>query len=148
MTSSTVAACPSCARRNRVPADAAGTPRCGQCRTDLPWIVDAGDRDFAQVVEQAPVPVLLDLWAPWCGPCRMVSPALEDLARSFAGRMKLVKVNIDTAPQTAERFAVQAVPTLMLLHRGQVIERQAGAAPAPALSRWLEQALSAIPARS
>ncbi len=147
MTSPTVVACPSCGRRNRVPATAAGTPRCAQCRTDLPWIVDAGDPDFAEVVEHAPLPVLLDLWAPWCGPCRMVSPALEDLARSFAGRIKLVKVNIDTAPRTATRFTVQAVPTLMLLHRGQVIERQAGAAPAPALSSWLEKALSAIPAR-
>lgn len=147
MTAPTVVACPSCGRRNRVPATAAGTPRCGHCRTGLPWIVDAGDPDFAEVVEQAPVPVLLDLWAPWCGPCRTVSPALDDLARSFAGRIKLVKVNVDSAPQTAKRFTVQAIPTLMLLHRGQVIERQAGAAPAPALSSWLEKALSAIPAR-
>ncbi len=77
----------------------------------------------------------------------MVSPALKELARTFAGRIKLVKVNVDIAPQTAKRFTVQAVPTLMLLHRGQVIERQAGAAPAPALSSWLEKALSAIPAR-
>lgn len=147
MTSTTVVACPSCGRRNRVPATAAGTPGCGQCHSNLPWIVDAGDSDFAEVVEQAPLPVLLDLWAPWCGPCRMVSPALEDLARSFAGRIKLVKVNVDTAPQIAKRFTVQAVPTLMVLHHGQVLERQAGAAPAPALSSWLEKALSAIPAR-
>jgi thioredoxin 2 len=143
MTSPTVVACPSCGRRNRVPATAAGTPRCGQCHTNLPRIVDAGDADFAEVVEQAPLPVLLDLWAPWCGPCRMVSPALEDLARSFAGRIKLVKVNIDTAPQTAQRFTVQAVPTLMVLDHGQVVERQAGAAPAPALRSWLDNALSA-----
>ena len=147
MTSSTVVACPSCGRRNRVPATAAGTPRCAQCRTDLPWIVDAGDPDFAEVVEQAPVPVLLDLWAPWCGPCRTVSPALEDLARSFAGRIKLVKVNVDTAPRTARRFGVQAVPTLLVLHHGQVVERQAGAVPAPVLSSWLENALSSITAR-
>jgi thioredoxin 2 len=126
-----------------VPATAAGTPRCGQCHTTLPWIVDAGDPDFGEVVEQAPLPVLLDLWAPWCGPCRMVSPALEELARTFAGRIKLVKVNVDTAPQTAQRFTVQAVPTLMLLRHGKVIARQAGAAPPAALNCWLQDALSA-----
>lgn len=144
MTSPTVVACTKCGRRNRVPAAAAGTPRCGQCHTSLPWIADAGDSDFTEVAEQAPLPVLLDLWAPWCGPCRMVSPALEALAGTFAGRIKLVKVNIDAAPQTAQRFTVQAVPTLMVLHHGRVISRQAGAAPAPALQGWLESALSAV----
>ena len=146
MTSPTVVACANCGRRNRVPAAAAGTPRCGQCRTSLPWIADAEDQDFAEVAEQAPLPVLLDLWAPWCGPCRMVSPALEELARTYAGRVKLVKVNVDTAPQTAQRFGVQAVPTLLVL-QSQVVERQAGAAPAPVLSNWLENALSSITAR-
>ncbi len=110
----------------------------------LPWIVDAGDAEFTAVAEHAPLPVLLDLWAPWCGPCRMVSPALEELARTFAGRIKLVKVNIDTAPQTAQRFTVQAVPTLMVVHHGRVISRQAGAAPAAALRSWLEDALSQV----
>jgi thioredoxin 2 len=147
MTSPTVVACPSCGRRNRVPAATAGTPRCGQCHSALPWIVDAGDHDFAEIAEQASLPVLLDLWAPWCGPCRMVSPALEELARTFAGRIKLVKVNVDTAPRTAQRFGVQAVPTLLVLHHGQVVERQAGAAPAPVLSTWLQKALSSITAR-
>lgn len=147
MTSPSVVACPSCGRRNRVPAAAAGTPRCGQCHTPLPWIVDAGDSDFAAVAEQVPLPVLLDLWAPWCGPCRMVSPALEELARTFAGQIKLVKVNVDTAPQTAQRFQVQAVPTLIVLDRGNVMARQAGAAPPPALAAWLEGALSAVAPR-
>ncbi len=148
MTANSIVVCGHCGRRNRVPATAAGTPRCGQCHTALPWIVDAGDPDFAEVVEQAPLPVLLDLWAPWCGPCRMVSPALEELARTFAGRIKLAKVNIDSAPQIAQRFTVQAVPTLMVLDHGQVIARQAGAAPAAALQSWLENALPAVGSRS
>jgi thioredoxin 2 len=136
-----VVRCENCGRRNRVPAAATGIPRCGNCHQPLPWIVDAGDEDFTEVAEQASVPVLVDLWAPWCGPCRMVSPALAQLAGEMAGRLKLVKVNVDEAPKLQQRFGVQAIPTLMVLRNGQVVARQAGAAPAPALRAWLEQAL-------
>jgi thioredoxin 2 len=134
--------CPNCGRRNRVPAAASGTPRCGECHQPLPWIVDAGDQSFAEVAEQASVPVLVDLWAPWCGPCRMVSPALEQLAAEMAGRLKLVKVNVDESPTLQQRFGVQAIPTLMVLRDGQVAARKTGAAPAPALRTWLTEALA------
>jgi thioredoxin 2 len=133
--------CPHCGRRNRVPAVASGTPRCGNCHRPLPWIVDAGDDDFASVAEAASVPVLVDLWAPWCGPCRMVSPALEQIAADRAGELKLVKVNVDTAPALQQRFGVQSIPTLLLLRDGQLAARQVGAPPAPQLRAWLEQAL-------
>ena len=111
------------------------------CHRPLPWIADAGDEDFAEVAECASVPVLIDLWAPWCGPCRMVSPALEQLVTEMAGRLKLVKVNVDESPKLQQRFGVQAIPTLMVLRDGRVAARQAGAAPAPALRAWLEQTL-------
>jgi thioredoxin 2 len=140
---SSVTTCPQCGQRNRVPAAASGTPRCGKCRSALPWKSDAGDDDFAAVAEKAPVPVLLDLWATWCGPCRMVSPALERLAEAYAGRIKLVKVDVDRAPGLSRRFDVRSVPTLMVLDRGRVVARQAGAAPEPALRRWVDEALSA-----
>ena len=140
-----VIVCPHCGRRNRVPAPAAGLPRCGNCHQSLPWIADASDDDFAEVAEKARVPVLVDLWAAWCGPCRMVSPVLEQLATEYAGRLKLVKVDVDRSPRLSERFAVQAVPTLLLLRDGQVVHRQAGAAPAPALRSWLDGALAAEP---
>jgi thioredoxin 2 len=139
---SDIVPCPNCGKKNRVPAAASGAPRCGHCRAPLPWIADAGDQDFAEVVERASLPVLVDLWAPWCGPCRMVSPALENLAREFAGRVKLVKVNVDEAPGVGARFAVQGIPTLLLARQGRVVARQTGAAPEAALRSWLEQALA------
>ena len=141
--SSSVTACPQCGQRNRVPAAASGTPRCGKCRASLPWIADAGDDDFVAVAEEAPIPVLLDLWATWCGPCRMVSPALERLAGAYAGRVKLVKVDVDLAPGLSRRFDVRSVPTLLVLDHGRVVARQSGAAPESTLRRWLDDALSA-----
>jgi thioredoxin 2 len=134
--------CGHCGQTNRVPATAAGTPRCGKCHQPLPWIADAADDTFAEVAEAAPVPVVVDLWAPWCGPCRMVSPALAQVAADLAGRVKLVKVNVDESPKIQQRFGVQAIPTLMVLRHGQVAARRAGAAPAADLRKWVETAIA------
>ena len=142
----TTVQCPHCGRRNRVPAAAEGTPRCGQCKNPLPWMVDAGDNDFAEVVEQASIPVLVDLWAPWCGPCRMVSPVLEQLATEKAGEVKLVKINADEAPALSQRFNVRSIPTLLVFRDGKVAAEQVGAAPAHVLRPWLEDALHKEPA--
>jgi len=143
-----VVSCERCGRKNRVPSTASGSPRCRQCRAPLPWVADADDNNFADVVEKSTIPVVVDLWAPWCDPCRMVSPALEQVARELAGRVKLVKVNVDESPRLSERFRVQAVPTLMVIHDGQEVARQAGAAPAPILREWAEQALSTVVQKS
>jgi len=134
--------CGPCGQANRVPAAAAGTPRCGKCHQPLPWIADADDTTFSEVAEAARIPAIVDLWAPWCGPCRMVSPALEQLARDLAGQVKLVKVNVDTSPQISRRFGAQAIPTLLILLRGQVVARQTGAAPLAVLRSWVSNALA------
>lgn len=134
--------CSVCTKKNRVPVAGSGVPRCGNCHSPLPWIAEADDESFADVAEAPTIPVVLDLWAPWCRPCRMVSPALESLARQYAGKVKLVKVNVDQAPQLSRRFEVQGIPTLLVLKAGKVVARQTGAAPEQVLRDWLDRALA------
>ncbi|MDD7922267.1 thioredoxin [Actinomycetospora chibensis] len=129
--------CPQCGRANRIPPAAAGSPRCGHCRAALPWIVDADDRDFADIAEGARLPVLVDLWAAWCGPCRMVAPVVERAAREYAGQLKVVKVDVDAAPSVAARFEARSIPTLLLLRSGRVVGRQVGAPPGDRLLAWV-----------
>ena len=134
--------CPRCGKKNRIPATASGVPRCANCHGLLPWVAHADDGSFTAVAEQAQLPVLVDFWATWCGPCRMVSPELEKLASERAGQLKLVKVDVDHSPLLSAKFSVQAVPTLMIMDSGTVIARQAGAAPIHALRAWFDTAIS------
>jgi thioredoxin 2 len=131
-----------CGKRNRLPAAARGMARCAACHTALPWLTSAGDGDFEQVVTAASLPVLLDLWAPWCGPCRVVAPGVEQAAQELAGRLKVVKVNVDEAPRVAERFGVRGIPTLLVLRQDREVDRQVGAVPPPALVRWAEEVIA------
>jgi thioredoxin 2 len=141
----TIVLCDHCGKKNRVPAAASGVPHCARCHEALAWVADAGDDDWDDVVARSKLPVLVDLWAPWCGPCRMVSPVLESLAHSYAGRVKLVKVNVDEAPGISQRFSVQAIPTLLVTSKGEVLARQAGAAAEAALRAWIDRALASAP---
>ena len=138
---SDVVACPTCGKKNRVPAAARGVPQCASCHAALPWLTDAGDGDFDRVAGESPVPVLVDLWAPWCGPCQAVAPGVEQAARKLAGRLKVVKVNVDLAPAVAARFDARSIPMLLILDRGQLKDRQVGAVPPDVLLRWAEKAL-------
>lgn len=133
---STIVSCPSCATRNRVRPTASGVPRCSSCQTLLPWIVEATADTFDREVA-ASVPVLVDFWAPWCGPCRMVSPLVEQLGAEHAGRLKVVKLNVDQAPAVSARFGVQGIPLLVVIRDGQEADRLVGAAPLARLQAWL-----------
>jgi thioredoxin 2 len=141
MSDSKVTVCPTCGQKNHVRADAKGVPHCGKCGKPLPWLAEAGASDFEAVVEKAPVPVLIDFWAPWCGPCRIVAPAVERLSEELAGRLKVAKLNTDDEPALGERFHVQAIPTLVLMEGGRERDRLTGALNLNALRSWVEARL-------
>ena len=149
--------CPACGATNRIPQSreaqdrmARGdAPVCGRCKAALPVAGAAGaarpvsvtDATFGAEVEQSPVPVLLDAWAPWCGPCRMVGPVIDQLAAELAGRVRVVKLNVDDNPATAGRFAIRSIPTLLVLRAGREIDRIVGVVPKSEITRRLERAL-------
>lgn len=142
-----IAGCPACGKQNRVAASGHGAPHCGSCGAPLPWIAEAGDADFHEVAEASDVPALVDFWAPWCAPCRMVSPALEQLANTLSGRMKLVKVNTDQAPGLSARFKVRSIPTLVFLDHGRETARTVGALRPSPLRQWVLSQLAPAPSR-
>lgn len=140
-TSDDIVTCFSCGRRNRVPPSARGTPACSVCHQPLPWLVKTDGGDFSAVAEESKLPVVVEFWAPWCGPCRMVAPALERLAREFAGRLKVVKVNVDESPVLADRFGVRGIPLILLMQHGSEVDRLVGAVPADGLIHWVKARL-------
>jgi thioredoxin 2 len=137
--------CPSCGATNRVPLDKVHqglAPVCGRCKTPLPVgakPVTVTDETFAAEVERSPLPVLLDLWAPWCGPCRMIAPVIDELVGQMAGRVRFAKLNIDENPATAARFHVSSIPTLLVLKAGQEVDRLVGVQPKSEIVRRLER---------
>src|SRR4051812_3246422 len=139
-----VGSCVNCGRRNRVRSQREGIPRCSVCHHALPWIVDAGPADFDEEL-QASVPVLVDFWAAWCGPCRMVTPVVEELARTAAGRIKVVKLDVDGAPEIGARYQAQSIPLLVLHREGREVDRRVGALPPQALRQWLDPQLAPPP---
>lgn len=147
MTQERLVRCASCGATNRLPAGrpASGRPVCGRCRT--PLALDAApavvtDATFAREVEGSPVPVLLDLWAPWCGPCRTLAPVIDALAAELAGRVRVAKLNVDDNPITAARFEVRSIPTLLVLDGGREVDRIVGAQPKAEIARRLQRVLA------
>ena len=137
--------CANCGATNRVPPDklqAGLAPVCGRCKTPLharPAVVEITDANFADEVEHSILPVLVDMWAPWCGPCRMVSPIVEGLAAELSGRMRIAKLNVDQNPVTAERFRIQSIPALLIFKAGLEMDRLIGAQPKSEILRHIER---------
>jgi thioredoxin 2 len=115
-------------------------PVCGACKKPLPWLVEANSGLSQEL--QASVPVLVDFWAEWCGPCKMVAPVLEEISREHAGKLKIVKLNVDHHPLASSAYQVQGIPTLILFKNGQPVERVVGVLPKPALLQKLARHLS------
>jgi thioredoxin 2 len=136
--------CPACGVGNRVPRAKIGQglePVCGRCKTPLrvdtkPLVVT--DASFSVDVERSPLPVLVDAWAAWCGPCRMIAPMIDELAAEMAGRVRVAKLNVDENPATAARFGLHSIPTLLVFKGGQEVDRIVGVQPKSEISRRLE----------
>jgi thioredoxin 2 len=137
--------CSSCGTTNRIPLLEPGrTAICGKCKAPMKSTADpvnVTDGTFADEVERNSMPVLLDLWADWCGPCHMLAPVISQISSELAGRIKVAKLNIDENPRTAARFGVQSIPTLLVLKAGKEVDRLVGVQPKQEILRRLEKAL-------
>lgn len=141
MSANTQISCPTCQARNRVPISATGKPRCGKCQTDLPWLANATGAELDNAITASSIPILVDLWAPWCGPCRTIAPALEQLAQQRPGSLRVVKVNVEEHPAVSAKLGVQGIPTMVLYRDGKEVSRQVGALPADRISQWVDSSL-------
>jgi len=141
--------CSECGAANRVPREKIVEglkPKCGRCKSPLPSQhsapVAVTDATFAAEVERSPLPVLVDAWAAWCGPCRMIAPVIDELASELAGRVKVAKLNVDENPAMASRFGLRSIPTLLVIKGGREVDRLIGVQPKQEILSRLQRAMS------
>jgi thioredoxin 2 len=140
--------CPKCGQKNRIAYERVSQPvRCGTCKHEMsppaaPVEITRA-ADFDRLVALASVPVVVDFWAPWCGPCRMVAPELQKVAARQAGRMLIVKVNTDAVGELGDRFGIRSIPTLAVFANGREVARTGGARPAADIEAFVDQAVQA-----
>lgn len=136
--------CPSCGQKNRLKAaHLASQARCGRCKTAIAPVaepLDVNSEEFDEILREARVPVLVDFWAEWCGPCHMAAPEVKTVAQQMAGRAIVLKVDTDRHPEVAARYGVRGIPNFVVLRNGQTVFQQAGVVPHTEMRRWLEQA--------
>jgi thioredoxin 2 len=151
MTYSNIRSCPSCGAQNRIPPKhLADTGRCGSCKAPLPPVsapLEVDEAAFDEILREVPVPVFVDFWAAWCGPCRMAAPEVEALARELAGRAVILKVDTEAEPALADRFAIRSIPTFIVFENGRPVLQRSGLAPRAEMRRWIEQAAAAPASR-